>query len=55
MTDANRDYHLKRAAVEESLAVHAIDPATSRAHRDLAALHRTRAHDPVMERPVSVA
>ncbi|WP_182466691.1 hypothetical protein [Sphingomonas gilva] len=55
MTNPNRDYHLKRAAVEESMAVHADDPATSRAHRDLAALHRTRAHDPVIEPPLPAA
>lgn len=55
MTDANRDYHLKRAAAEESMAVHANDPATTRAHRDLAALHRAQAHVPVVERPLPTA
>lgn len=55
MANPNRDYHLKRAAVEESMAVHAHDPATSRAHRDLAALHRTRAHDQIIEQPVPAA
>jgi hypothetical protein len=55
MTNPNRDYHLKRAAVEDSMAVHAEDPATSRAHRDLAALHRTRARDSVIEQPLPAA
>lgn len=45
MTDSGRDYHLMRAEREERLAAEAADPATIRAHRELAGLHRARAEE----------
>ena len=52
MPEDERAYHTRRAATQRMLAERCTDPASARAHRELAALHEARATGEKSARPL---